>query len=62
MFMNSTGSVIHSCVYIADDIVFTKNGENLLQPWVLKKFDGVKQIYLQNDAWRVQGYREKDGA
>ena len=61
MFMNSAGSVIHSCVYIADDIVFTKNGENLLQPWVLKKLEGVKQIYLQSDAWRMQGYRRKDG-
>lgn len=62
MFMNSAGDVIHSCVYVADDIVFTKNGENLLQPWVLKKLNGVKQIYLQSDAWHVQGFRLKDGA
>ena len=61
MFMNAAGAVTHSCVYIADDIVFTKNGENLLQPWVLKKLDGVKQIYLQSDAWHVQGYRIKGG-
>ena len=62
LFLNPDGNAIHSCVFIADDIVFTKNGENALQPWVLKKLDGVKQIYLQQPGSRVQGCRLKPGA
>jgi hypothetical protein len=59
LFLDSHGNAVHSCVFIADDIVFTKDGENILQPWSLQKLDGVKQIYLREDSWRVQGYRPK---
>jgi len=30
--VNAAGEAAHSCVYLADDIVYTKNGENLLSP------------------------------
>lgn len=62
LFLNPQGNAIHSCVFIADDIVFTKDGENILQPWVLTKLDGVKQVYLRDDEWRIQGYRPKTTA
>ena len=62
LFLDKEGNAIHSCTYIADDIVFTKNGENALQPWVLKKIAGVQQIYLRTDDERMQGYRLKPGA
>jgi hypothetical protein len=29
------GVPIHAAVYVADDIVFTKNGESISQPWIL---------------------------
>lgn len=35
----------HSCVFIAADIVYTKNGRSRLSPWVLMKLDDVKQLY-----------------
>lgn len=35
----------HTCVYIADGFVFTKNGNNLLQPWVLMKITDMLAIY-----------------
>ena len=55
----ANGDAFHSCVYIADDIVFTKNGRNVLSPWVFMKLDDVKKIYLFDDNGRVQGFRAK---
>ena len=34
-FSLPNGKVIHSAVFLADDVVYTKNGENLLSPWML---------------------------
>jgi hypothetical protein len=59
LFTAPDGYAIHSCVFIADDIVFTKDGENILQPWVFNKLDAVKQIYIRGDGYKVQGYRPK---
>lgn len=53
------GEAIHSCVFIADDMVLTKNGENTLTPWVLMWLDDIRDIYIRGDNWRIQGYREK---
>ena len=53
------GDAFHSCVYIADDIVFTKNGRNALSPWVLMRLSEVQKIYIHHRNGRVQGYRLK---
>jgi len=57
---STTGDAFHSCVHLADNIVFTKNGRNILSPWVLMKLDDVKKIYLYKGEGRVQGFRRKD--
>jgi hypothetical protein len=62
MFLDAHGQAIHSCVYIADDIVFTKNGENLVSPWLLMKLDDVKSIYFPVNEGSVQGFRMKTPA
>ncbi len=54
-----TGDAFHSCVYIADDIVFTKNGRNVLSPWIFMKLDDVRKIYLFDGNGRVQAFRSK---
>jgi hypothetical protein len=59
MFMTPDGNAIHSCVYIADDIVYTKNGENMAAPWLLMKIGDVKRIYSHLGQTNVQGYRLK---
>ena len=41
----ATGNAIHSCVYLADDLVFTKNGRSPTQPWVVMKLDDVVAYY-----------------
>jgi hypothetical protein len=61
IFMDqATGNAFHSCVYVADDVVFTKNGRNLLSPWVLQNLDHVKMTYLYEGNGRMQGYRAKE--
>lgn len=57
---NETGDAFHSCVHLADGIVFTKNGRNLLSPWLLMKVEDVKKIYLYKGDGRIQGFRRKD--
>jgi hypothetical protein len=59
MFMTAEGNAIHSCVYIADDIVYTKNGENMAAPWLLMKMSDVKRIYSHLGQTSIQGYRVK---
>ena len=57
---NTTGDAYHSCVHLADNIVYTKNGRNLLSPWLLMRLDDVKKVYLYKGNGRVQGFRRKD--
>lgn len=57
---NDTGDAFHSSVYLADDLVYTKNGRNILSPWVIMKIDDVKKIYLYRGNGRIQGFRRRD--
>jgi hypothetical protein len=45
MFTPDNNSVIHSCVYIAADMVFTKNGMGAHQPWTISTLQEVTSIY-----------------
>ena len=46
VLLNSTGQAVHTSVYIADDFVFTKNGVNHTQPWVLMRMADMMAIYF----------------
>jgi len=59
-FLNSGGDAFHSCVHLADNIVFTKNGRNVLSPWVIMTLEDVKKVYLYKGNGHIQGYRRKD--
>lgn len=37
----TSGRAVHSCVFIADDIVYSKNGRSILQPFVLVKLEDL---------------------
>lgn len=56
---NTTGDAFHSCVHLADDLVYTKNGRNLLSPWIIMRLDDVKKVYLYKGEGRVQAFRRK---
>ncbi len=53
------GEGLHTCVYIADNIVLTKNGENILAPWVLLTLEDVSKIYKRSPTTQSQAYRLK---
>lgn len=58
---NTTDDAFHSCVYLADNIVYTKNGRNQFSPWLLMKLEDVAKIYLPDGNGRIQGFRHKGG-
>jgi hypothetical protein len=48
LFAKPNGDIIHSAVYIADDICFTKNGNTVIYPWMLSTIsDLLKQYSFQ---------------
>lgn len=52
---------IHLCVYVADEVVFTKNGTDVLRPWVLMKLSDVVREYraLKGKPVEAVGLRRK---
>jgi len=61
-FTNPQGDAVHACVYLADNIVFTKNGEGMIKPWVLMWLADVKKLYLREPGMRITGYRLRPSA
>ncbi len=49
----------HMCVYVADGVVFTKNGAGPLQPWVLQKLSEMIAQYPSEKPLHQAGYRRK---
>jgi len=60
MFMDgSGGNAIHSAVYLADDIVFTKNGNNMAKPWMLMHLKDVIAKYESDGPPHLLFYRNR---
>ncbi|MBA4147831.1 MAG: hypothetical protein H0X66_06915 [Verrucomicrobia bacterium] len=54
------GNLIHSAVFIADDVVFTKNGSGPNQPWIYMKMEDMLPFYdSPNETPRLLIYRRK---
>ena len=49
----------HMCVYIADNVVFTKNGVDPLEPWLLMKIPDMIPRYENGKPISLLGYRKK---
>jgi hypothetical protein len=45
LFLDSAGDVVHSATYIADDIVFTKNGTAANRPWIYMQLEDLRACY-----------------
>lgn len=58
--VDSNRKPIHICVYIADDIVFTKEGTGSSHPWVLMRFRDVLTDYAAEESLTVVHFRRKD--
>jgi hypothetical protein len=59
-FTTARGHAIHSCVYLADDFVFTKNGANVISPWLIMKLPEVVDRYSVHEAPTIQIFRRRE--
>jgi hypothetical protein len=59
LFLTPQMHCFHSCVYIAGDIVFTKNGDNAANPWILMQLGDLEQIYLSGGRGEIRTYRQR---
>jgi hypothetical protein len=53
------GSSIHSATYIADNIVFTKNGPSLASPFIFSTIEDMLAFYPNSESIRLTYYRLK---
>ena len=54
-----SNNAIHSAVYLCDDIVFTKNGNNMAQPWMLMHLKDLATKYESDGPGRMLVYRNR---
>jgi hypothetical protein len=60
-FLDENGDIFHAAVYIADDLVFSKNGISAMAPWTLMSLDDVKSYYRwRSENPRMIVHRRKD--
>ena len=57
--INDHGDAIHMCVFIAEDFVFTKNGKNPLQPWVIMKIPDMLLSFASDPPPKIVIFRQK---
>jgi hypothetical protein len=57
--LDGNGNAIHSGVYIADDLIFTKNGGNYAEPWKLMRLKDLTTLYALGGTPRIEAYRNK---
>jgi hypothetical protein len=60
LMLQANKEALHMCVYLADDVVFTKNGANAIQPWVLMKIPEMLGVYQRLRPFEIVYYRRKD--
>jgi hypothetical protein len=59
--LDGEGDLFHVVVYLADDLVFTKNGTSPVAPWTIMPLDRVKDYYRnQSDNPRLIYHRRND--
>ncbi|HVL68133.1 MAG TPA: hypothetical protein VM364_12800 [Vicinamibacterales bacterium] len=60
-FVDAEGDLFHAAVYVADDLLFTKNGTSPVAPWTLMPIDRVKGYYrFHAENPRLIFHRRKD--
>jgi hypothetical protein len=59
LLMDDQSHILHSAVYLADDLVFTKNGGGINQPWMLMHIPDLLVSYHSTPPLRVIYMRRK---
>lgn len=59
-FSDGRGSLVHVAVYLAGDLLFSKNGTSALSPWSILPLDRFKGHYVEySDDWQITYHRRK---
>ncbi len=57
---DDSGNAIHAANYIADDVVFTKNGISITQPWILQSMNDMLEAYrIKSRTLKVVYFRKR---
>lgn len=58
-FLDQNNQGVHSCTYLCDDLVFTKNGEPLTAPWMISRIGDLERMYSYRSPTQIQGFRQR---
>ncbi len=59
LWLDKNDMTVHACVYVADKIVFTKNGADQVSPWVLMDVHDVLAYYYEFQPLKLVVLRQK---
>jgi hypothetical protein len=59
LLMNDKNEIKHSATYLANDLVFTKNGNNYRQPWMIMRIADLVATYPNTPPMRAIYMRKK---
>ncbi len=57
VYLTENNEIIHSAVYLASDMLFTKYGNSPAQPWIFMTSDEVKDFYPVSGKLKVRYFR-----
>ena len=59
VMLSPSGEVVHSCVFLAGELVFTKNGGQRTLPWMLMTLGDMKEYFSTEGELTVRAYRRR---
>ncbi len=59
LLLRDEGKPIHGCIYIADDIVYTKNSPDIYSPWILMRIDELLAYHDMSGNAEVTIHRKR---
>ncbi len=62
LFSDYGGEVFHTAIYIAEDIVFTKNGPTITRPWMFMNLLTMRDFYPRQLPTQVRFFRRREFA
>lgn len=59
LILRNGDEAIHGCIYVADDIVYTKNSADIYSPWILMKLEDVVAYHDMNGNAEITAHRKR---
>jgi hypothetical protein len=59
LFIDNSERAYHAAVYVADDILFTKNGPSVVRPWMFTHENYLRHFYYRDEPLQVRYYRHR---